>query len=180
MLETRELERLVTQSGDRAYRFAYALCGNDPEARELVQDAFTRVFERAEQYDCALSLETWFLTILKRIYFDRRRYCARRRSLSLDSPIGDGGLTISDTIADPQEIAMLDRLERDEEVGRVRQALTEIPVDSRTILMMVDVEGMTYENAAQVLGCPLGTVRSRMSRARQMLRRRLLGTGVAK
>ena len=179
MLEISALEKLVDEFGGHAYSFALGLTGNEADARELVQDSFVRVFDRAAQYDPARSLESWFLTVMKHIFMDSRRRAERRLGISLDAPVGDGGLTVADGIADAAEEAVLDRLERDEDAARVRRALAALPEDSRTILMMVDVEGMTYEAAAEVLGVALGTVRSRMSRARGFLRDRLLAMEAA-
>ncbi len=179
MLETSELERFVDEYGDHAYSFAMGLTGNEEDARELVQDAFVRIFDRAGQYDSAQSLESWFLTVMKNIFKDSRRRAERRLGVSLDAAVGDDGLTVADSVADAREEALLDRLERLEDVARVRRALDRLPEDSRTILMMVDVEGMTYEQASETLGVALGTVRSRMSRARLFLRDRLLAMEVA-
>lgn len=174
MLERQYLERFVDEFGDRAYRFAYGLCGNEPDARELVQDAFVRIFDRAHQYDRTQSLESWFLTVLKNIFRDGTRRWERRRGLSLDFPVGEDGLTVADGLADEREEALSARLEREESAGLVRRALESLRPEWRAVLALVDVEGMPYEEAARALGWPLGTVRSRVSRARAALRARLL------
>lgn len=185
MLDADTLERFVDEYGDHAYSFALGLCGNEADARELVQESFVRILDRAEQYDESRSeepgkaLENWFLTVMKRIYFDSRRRAERRLGTSLDVPIGPEGLTVADSVPDEREEALLDRLERQEDAARVRRALGALPSDARAILTMVDVEGMTYDAAAKVLECPLNTVRSRMSRARALLRDRLLAMEVA-
>jgi len=179
MLDAETLERFVDEYGNHAYSFALGLCGNEPDARELVQESFVRVLDRAELYDSAGSLESWFLTVMKRLYFDSRRRAERRLGMSLDAPISDDGLTVADAVADEREEAVLDRLERAEDTARVRRALADLPDGARALLTMVDVEGMTYDAAAKVLECPLNTVRSRMSRARAQLRDRLLAMEVA-
>jgi RNA polymerase sigma-70 factor (ECF subfamily) len=179
MLDTSAMERFVEEYGNHAYAFALGLTGNELDARELVQDSFVRIFDRAAQYDASQSLESWFLTVMKNIFRDSRRRAERRLGVSLDTEITDDGLTVADAVADATEEAVLDRLEREEDVARVRRALARLPEDARAILMMVDVEGMTYEKSAEVLGVALGTVRSRMSRARVLLRDRLLAMEVA-
>ena len=168
------MERFVEEYADRAYVFAYGLCGNEPDARELVQEAFVRIFDKADKYDEAQSLETWFLTILKNLFLDGTRRWERKRRISLDAPIGAGGLTVADALPDTREEALLDRLEREDGVARLRDAMKALTAESRAILTLVDVEGMGYERAAQALGWPLGTVRSRLNRARAVLRDRLL------
>ncbi|MDE2490049.1 MAG: sigma-70 family RNA polymerase sigma factor [Elusimicrobia bacterium] len=174
MLERGALERFVDEYADHAYAFALSLCGNEPDARELVQEAFVRIFDKADLYDESQPLSSWFLTILKNLFRDGTRRCERRLKLSLDAPIGRDGLTVADAAADPREEAVLDRLEREESSALVRRALSELPPAARAVLTMVDAEGLGYEDAARVLGCPLGTVRSRLNRARALLRGRLL------
>ncbi len=178
MLKREDLERFVDEYGDHAYGFAYSLCGNETDARELVQEAFVRIFDRADRYDSSKSLESWFMTILKNLFLDGRRRWERKNGVSLDVPVGESGLTVADAIADERETALLERLEREEETARVRGALDGLTPDFRAVLTLVDVDGIGYDRAAEVLGWPVGTVRSRLSRARTALRTRLLEVGV--
>jgi RNA polymerase sigma-70 factor, ECF subfamily len=174
MLERDALERFVDEFGDHAYSFAFGLCGNEADAKELVQNAFVKIFDKAENFDSSQSLESWYMTVLKNLFLDGRRSWDRKRGVSLDEPMGEDGLTVADCVADEREEALLDRLERSEESERVRRALAGLAKDSRAVLMMIDVNGMGYEEAARALDWPLGTVRSRVSRARAALRTRLL------
>jgi RNA polymerase sigma-70 factor (ECF subfamily) len=169
MLETPDLERFVDDYADAAYRFAYALCGNEPDARELVQGAFVRVFDKAALFDGTQSLEAWFKTVLKNMFLDGRRAWDRKHKVSLDAPIGEG-LTVADAVADPRDAAVGADLEREETAAGVRAALAGLPAESRAVLTLVDMEGLGYEETARRLGLPLGTVRSRLSRARAALR----------
>src|SRR3989338_9092499 len=123
MLEQDDLERFVDDYGDHAYNFAYNLCGNEPDAHELVQDSFVKIFDRAERYDSAQSLESWFMTIMKNLFLDGLRRCERRLGSSLDVPMGAEGLTLADSLADARETALLDRLENKEEIKHLRRAL---------------------------------------------------------
>jgi RNA polymerase sigma-70 factor (ECF subfamily) len=179
MLTPDALERFVDDFGGHAYSFAYSLCGNEADARELVQGAFVKIFDRAGSYDASQSLESWYMTVLKNLYLDGTRSWDRKRCDSLDEPLGETGLTVADSIADERETALLDRLERAEDVQRVRRAMTRLTRGSRAVLDLVDVKGLGYEEAGRVLGWPLGTVRSRVSRARASLRSRLLEMEVA-
>lgn len=174
MLERDALERFVDEYADRAYGFAYGLCGNEPDARELVQEAFVRVFDKADLYDESQSLETWFLTVLKNLFRDSRRRWERKSRVSLDSPLGESGLTVADALPDTREEALLERLEREENGARVRAALESLGPETRAVLVLVDMEGAGYEEAAAALEVPLGTVRSRLFRGRETLRRHLL------
>jgi RNA polymerase sigma-70 factor (ECF subfamily) len=178
MLERDALERFVDEFGDHAYGFAYSLCGNEADAKELVQHAFVKVFDKAESFNSSQSLESWYMTVLKNLYLDGTRSWDRKRGISLDAVVGEDGLTVADSVADDREEALLDRLERAEDAANVHKALARLPRDWRIVLTMIDVNGVGYEEAARVLDWPLGTVRSRMSRARAALRTRLLEMGV--
>ena len=173
MLERDALERFVEQYADRAYRFAYGLCGNEPDARELVQEAFVKVFDRAALYDESQPLESWFLTVLKNVFRDGVRRWERRSRVSLDIPLGGEGLSVADAVGDPRDEPPLDRLEREEDLARLRGAIRSLPPPDRGVLMLVDVEGLRYEEAGRVLGWPLNTVRSRVFRARAAVRKTL-------
>src|ERR1039458_5060143 len=97
MLERDALERFVDEFGDHAYSFAFALCGNETDAKELVQNAFVKIFDKAERFDSSLSLESWYMTVLKNLFLDGTRRWDRKRSVSLDE-IGDDGLTVADSL----------------------------------------------------------------------------------
>lgn len=181
MLERNELERFVEQYADKAYWFAFGLSRNEPDARDLVQAAFVRLFDCADAYDAKLgTLENWFLTILRNIHLDFVRRAERKYGVSLDMPIlGMEGLTVADTIADRREPALLDRLEREDTGERVRAAMEGLTPMLREALILVDMEGLRYEQVADLLGCPLNTIRSRIVRARLTFKKLLLEKEVA-
>mgnify|MGYP001601965144 CR=1 FL=1 len=176
MLNIIDFESFVDRYADRAYWYAYGLSNNEPDARELVQAAFVRLFDSAGTYDAGQSsLENWFLTILRNVHLDFVRRVERRRGVSLDMPIlGTDGLTVADALPDRREPALLERLERREDGERVQAALRELSPALRSVAVLVDMEGLGYEEAAKILDCPLNTVRSRIVRARIALRERLL------
>ena len=179
MIDPQDLERFVDEFGDHAYSFAYSLCGNEPDAKELVQDAFVKIFDKAERFDSARSLESWYMTVLKNLFLDGRRRWERKYGDSLDMVIGAYGMTVADSVPDAREEALLDRLERLERQDLVHQAIAKLTPDNRAVLMMIDVNGMGYDETAKTLGWPLNTVRSRVSRARAFLRAKLLEMEVA-
>lgn len=175
MLEITELERFVERYAEKAYAYAYGLSNNEPDARELVQAAFVKLFDSAGTYDSGqASLENWYLTILRNVHLDFVRRVARKRGLSLDMPIGTDGLTLADALPDLREQALIDRLESQEDGDRVQAALQELSPALRAVAVLVDMEGLRYEEAAKILDCPLNTVRSRIVRARIELRQHLL------
>lgn len=172
------IERFIAEYSERAYQCAYHFCGNADEAKELVQEAFFRAIRRWEQYDASQPLENWFLTILRNLYYDGLKRFERRGVVSLDAPrdaeAGDEGEAFGDVMADEREGELLARLEREESAQDVRAALEALSPEHRAILTLCDVQGLGYHELTQVLDCPLGTVRSRLSRARSALKRKLL------
>ncbi len=171
-------EALIEANANKAYCFALGLSGNEEEAKELVQEAFAKALERIDMHDPEKPFEAWFLTILKHLYLDGKKKYERRYGQSLDMPINESGLTVADGIADIREMSLLDRLEREESTNLVRRAMQALTPDARAVLLMIDLEGLGYEEAAAVMGCPLNTLRSRIVRARAALKERLLALEV--
>ncbi len=174
-----KLERFVTDYSERGYQFAYGLCGNGEDAKELVQEAFCRILRHWDRYDDSQPLETWFLSILRNVYVDSVKRYERRFGLSLDAPVcadRDGGATLADMLADSNEEGVLERLSRESLAGEVRRAFAGLKLEHKAVLNLCDVEDLSYEEMAQVLDCPVGTVRSRVSRAREALKQAMLDT----
>jgi RNA polymerase sigma-70 factor (ECF subfamily) len=177
------LERFVQEYGERAYQFAFRLCGNVEQAKDLVQDSFCRLLRNWDSYDPSQALEGWFFAIMKNIYFDHCRSFEARNMVSLSDTLegekdeeGPGGR--ADRM-DSGEEAVLELLERGEAAGLVREALATLTHEHRGILTLCDMEGLTYDEIARVTGVPTGTVRSRVFRAREALRRALSGGPLA-
>lgn len=168
-------EDFVTRYADRAFASAYRLSGNADEARELVQEAFLRLLNHWEQVDIA-EVENYYFRVLRNTALERRRNAERRREVPLDDgpTPWDGGL--AEVVADGKGSA-LDDLERGERDLHVRRALRALPPEQRMTLMLTDMEGRSYEAAAALLEVPVGTVRSRLARARLAFRRALSGLG---
>jgi len=173
------IEAFVETYAEKGYQFAYRLCGNAEDAKELVQEAFVRLMAKWESYDDDQPLDNWFLSIVRNLYFDGLRRYERRNGVPLDAPVPDlaSGESFAEILADREEEPLLSRLERQEAVDTVRRALASLSAEHRAILTMVDVDGLGYEEAAEVLDCPLGTIRSRISRARAAFKKALLAEG---
>jgi RNA polymerase sigma-70 factor (ECF subfamily) len=174
----RVFEQFVQSQGERAYRFAYHLCGDPEEAKELVQEALCRVLRHWDRYDPGRPLESWFFTILRHVFLDGRRLASRRLTSSLDAPPPGARCPWEELLPDAQEPA-LERLEREEAARLAARALEGLRYEHRAVLHLCDGQGLRYEEIARVLKVPVGTVRSRISRARIALRAALarpLGT----
>ena len=171
-----QFQRFVREYGERAFQFAYRLTGNIEEAKDLVQESFYRVLRSWDRYDRSRSLEAWFFTILRHAFLDGRKRYERRHAVSLDRTVrpcgGEEAKTYEELLPDNEQ-TVLEGLERDEVAQEVRRTLDRLPYDHRVVLTLCDMEGHSYEEISKVLDVPVGTVRSRISRARLAFRREM-------
>ena len=170
-------DRLIEEHADVAYAAAFRLTGNAADAADLVQEAFLRAMAKAELYDPAFAFGPWLHRILFRVYLNRRRGAQRRREVPLeprtDDDSGPADLPEQDGSESPEAA-----LERSELQRSIAQALDSLPELLRACVILVDVEGRAYDEAACILGWPWGSVAGRLYRARRLLRERLSEEGV--
>ena len=165
-------EELVLRHQSQIYRVAYRLAGNHDDAEDLAQEAIIEAFRAFDRYQPGTYFDRWLFRIMSRTYIDTVRRRNRRSTVSLDAPMGPGGdplvTVMGDSKEDPQQ--MTEAVDLD---GTVQAALDRLPEEFRTAVVLADIEGLPYDEVANVLRCPVGTVRSRLHRARQMLREAL-------
>jgi RNA polymerase sigma-70 factor (ECF subfamily) len=167
-------EHLFQRSQRRAYNLAYRLTGNSADAEDVTQDAYVRAWHNFDSYDATRSFEGWLFRIITNRVIDLRRRQKRVPMYSLDSPIhGDeDGQPLAHEFAapdsDPEQIVVGPVMEE-----KLQKALAALPTDYRTAILLCDVEQRSYQEIADRMRCALGTVRSRIHRARVMLRKRL-------
>ncbi len=150
---------LVAAYQDWVYNVAYRITGNAEDARDAAQETFVKAFRALPRYRPQAAFGTWLYRIAVNTALDIVR---RRRAVppaSLDDAILPGG------VYNPEEEA-----ERGEVRRRVHQALQRLSPEHRAVVVLRDLQGLAYEEIAAVLGIPVGTVRSRLSRARDALR----------
>ncbi len=186
---SQEFETLLRRSYSRAYTAAYRMMGNAADAEDLTQEAFVRVWAAFDRYDRSRPFEGWLFRILSNLAIDRWRRGAAASVCSLDAE-GSGGRAagsragglrdgksapLLSCLADERPSAMPEQSFLRAETGRhVRSALSALPGDYRRAVLLADVQGYSYEEIAQHVGCPVGTIRSRLHRGRQLLRQNLL------
>ena len=162
-------EELVLRHQTRIYRVAYRLTGNHDDAEDLAQEAIIEAFRAFDRYQPGTYFDRWLSRIMSRTFIDVVRRRNRRPVVSLDAPAGPGGdplvTLLGDTTQDPQQ--MTETMDLD---GAIQAALDGLPEEFRTAVVLVDIEGLSYDEVASALRCPVGTVRSRLHRARQILR----------
>jgi RNA polymerase sigma-70 factor (ECF subfamily) len=166
-------ERLIAAHVPLVRRFARAFVRSPEAADDLAQDALLKVYRSIAGYRFQSSFSTWLYAIVRNVYLDDARSRAGRERAA-ERPLGAGGVD-DDPTADPDAARADHRLLREEVRRRVWAALAEVPQDFRTTLVLFDIEGLTYEEIAAIESAPLGTVKSRLSRGREHLRRLLGG-----
>jgi RNA polymerase sigma-70 factor (ECF subfamily) len=167
------LESLLREHEGEARQFAYRLAGNSDEAEDLVQEASYRVLRAWKSYDPVKSFQGWYLTIVKNLFRDARRSVRRQRVISLDAPKkGEWDKSIGEAFTDG-EAGIPEQIEKRETARAVRRTLNTLRENQLAVVTLCDMEGVSYEAAARRLGLSIGTLRSRLCRARAALRREL-------
>jgi RNA polymerase sigma-70 factor (ECF subfamily) len=168
-----EKRRLFEQEAmphlDSLFTAALYLTRNREEANDLCQETVLRAYRSFHQFTAGTNCRAWLLTILHNL-FRSSRSRARPEHLSVTSEdferaIESESLKTSDSFANPEAIVVERNFDR-----LVQKALQDLPTDFKAALILVDLEDMTYKDAAGVLEVPIGTVRSRVSRGRALLR----------
>ena len=139
----------------RLRAFAVSLCGNVDRANDLVQDALVRALANIDSFRAGTNLNAWLFTILRNHF--RSEYRKRRREVE----DADGSYTES-LKSQPEQIGRLEFVE-------LTVALARLPDDQREALLLVAASGFSYEEAAEICGCAVGTIKSRINRARSRL-----------
>ncbi|OYP36146.1 RNA polymerase sigma factor [Rhodopirellula sp. MGV] len=155
---------LVRQNQDRLFASMMQVTGSPEEAEEVTQDAFIRAFTKLDTFQRNSQFFTWLYRIAFNSALTRRR--KKRARVSLDQIREDNGLEIADN-KDAVDEGML----RDERVNLVRNAIDTLTDEHRRILTLREMEDFAYEEIAEILEISIGTVRSRLSRARGQLKR---------
>lgn len=160
--------QLVDQTHGVVYRLALRMVGSSAEAEDVVQETYVRVWKglgKIRDHRAALG---WICKVTRNVSVDRIRHQKRRKAHSLDREIGEGLGPLIDTIASddvgPEEAAASEQFR-----NAVRELVESLKEKHRTVLLLREVDGMSYEELSEALGVPVGTVESRLHRARKEL-----------
>jgi RNA polymerase sigma-70 factor (ECF subfamily) len=166
--------RLILAYQDRLYSQAYRVLGDPQSADDATQEAFISAFKNLRSFRGG-SFRAWLLRIVTNACYDELRRRKRRPTTPLE-PIDDAGDEIESPhwIADPGELPE-ENIERSELGLAIQDCLDQLPEDFRVVVVLVDVQGLDYLEAADVIGKPLGTIKSRLARARNRMRECLQG-----
>jgi len=165
--KSRRFEGLIRDTNRQAYAFAYRLTGNAAEAEDLVQEAYVRAYRFFDKYDDRLPFLSWLYRIISNTHIDLIRRRGRLRTTSLDSTTAESGGTWD--VADDSHTAEQSMLHASVDAP-LQAALESMNHEFRTAVLLADVEGMAYEEVAEVMKTSVGTVRSRIHRGRKQLR----------
>ena len=157
------VEPAVIEHIDGLYRYALALTRSRSETEDLVQETYVRAFAAIGRLRADSNVKSWLFTILRNIFFNQLRRQRTTHLVEMDDQ--EGVMDIAETGKDPYAL-YVSRMEREQ----VREAIRQLPLDFREVILLREFEDLSYQEIAAILGCPAGTVMSRLARARARLR----------
>jgi|SRR5262245_43115745 len=164
--------QIVEEASQGLYRYAVVLSRDRVEAQDLVQETCVRAIRGVDSLRPGTNVEGWLFTILRNIWFNqlrRRRTAPKVVELELEEAPAQYGVAASE---DPHSI-YVSKVEH----RQIREAIEQLPLEFREVVLLREYEQLSYEDIASILGCPRGTVMSRLARARSKLRSLLSGKG---
>jgi RNA polymerase sigma-70 factor (ECF subfamily) len=167
-------EKLVEIYQNKVYTLCVRLAGNHADAQDVAQEAFIKAYRALGSFRNEADFGTWLHRITVNAWLNFRRKDGGRQPVSLDETYPDeSGSGMQREVAAPDGDPLRE-LEEKEFRTLVRAALDSLSGEHREVLVLREIEGYSYEETARMLGCSLGTVKSRLSRAREMMRRRMI------
>ena len=160
-IRSRKLGGLLEERRERLYRLAVSWCHDAMLAEDLVQDTLGKALQKYEQLNDPSKLDAWLFRILHNTWMEYLRKHKPTTDLDDINPLDKE--TPESNFSDQQLVV------------RVQQAITTLPMSQRQVITLVDIEGFSYVIVAEILDIPIGTVMSRLSRARATLKKRLIG-----
>jgi RNA polymerase sigma-70 factor, ECF subfamily len=167
-------EEEALELSDQVYRVARRLVSSREEAEDLVQETYARAFRSRRSFTPGTNLRAWLFRILTNLNIDRGRREQRAPDLQ---PMEEGDYYLYNRLeqdGNEDEERVVERLSQD----AIVQALSAVPHNFRDVLVLVDIGDFSYQDAAQILDVPVGTVMSRLHRGRRVLKRELADTAV--
>ena len=162
-------DQLISKHRQRAYQYAFRLTHDPEEAADIVADAFLRMYRAIDNFKGDSAFTTWMFRIATNCFLDIRKKKRSKPAISLESTVlttdGEVSFQFEDSSASPHE-----RAERAEAMNAVRMAISMLPDYQRAIILMYHSEMQSYDEIAHALNLPIGTVKSRLNRARLSLR----------
>ena len=165
---------LVRKYEKQVYNFAYRLTGNYDDANDVAQDAFLRVFNAIGTFRGDASFSTWLFRITTNVFLDERKRARAHPQASLDEYLELGESSVTRQIEDPSPTPEA-VLEESERAQLLQKAVEDLPENQRAMVTLYHGQQKSYEEIAEIMDLPIGTVKSRLNRARLALKEKLSG-----
>lgn len=167
-------EVLISRHQSKILSLCCRLIGNSSEARDLAADVFADAFQSISTFRRESKFSTWLYRIASNRSFSRLREIVRdrKRFVSQESDSDEAGAVYEPSLPASQTVHPIRQLELDETKAKIRLVLSKLNKDQARILLLHDLEELPYLEIAEILGCPTGTVMSRLSRAREAFRKK--------
>jgi RNA polymerase sigma factor (sigma-70 family) len=156
-------EKLTYHIKDKLFRFALRITGNKPEAEDVVQEVFLKIWDKREEMSTVLNQEAWCMTLTKNLAFDKIK-SKHRKTDDIDEAFNlqDSKTNVYQTVETSDTMAI------------IKQIMSQLPDNQRLVMHLRDIEDMTYEEIAVSLEMPMSQVKVNLHRARQRVREQLL------
>lgn len=156
---------------DALKTFAYHLSYNDDDANDLVQETYMKAHRFIDKYDQGTNAKAWLFKILKNAYINEYRKKSKRpKKVDFEDIVSYQN---SDSASSTKYLDLRQEIFENMMGDEVTIAINALPIDFRTVILLCDIEGFTYEEISKIIDVPIGTVRSRLFRARNMLKEKL-------
>lgn len=168
----REFEREALPHTDLLYNYALRMTNNTADADDLLQETFLKAYRFWDKYETGTNIRAWLFRIMKNSYINRYRKEIKTPTTVDYDEVEDFYTSVKDRASESNDLQ--ENLYRNLLDDDVAAAVSELPEDFRTVVLLCDIEGLSYEEIAEFVDIPLGTVRSRLHRGRKLLREKLL------
>lgn len=171
------LGRLLEMHEKPMFNVCYRMLGNHDDAAEVTQEAMLKIVEHVQDFNGQSQITTWMTRIAINLSLSRLRRRKVRRAVTMEGGNNvheDQTTTLRQELADHREPAPDSRVEEGEMLEHLQEAMNRLAEDFRAVLVLRDIQQMEYQEVAQVLGVPIGTIKSRLFRARLALRHEML------
>ena len=168
-------DRLVLKHKDRLFNLCYRLLGDYEEANDSAQETFIKVYRSLKKFRFESAFSTWLYRIAVNTCKNKLKssaYRQERRMVPLDNPVSTNRSSPGREIHDESQTPATE-LEKKERMRAIQEAINKLPSEQKEVVTLRDIEGFSYEEVAEITGCNLGTVKSRLARARLDLRKKL-------
>jgi RNA polymerase sigma-70 factor (ECF subfamily) len=165
-------EELISIYEKKAYNIAFRIMGNEEDAKDMTQEAFVRIFKAIANFKEQSSFSTWMYRIVTNVCLDEIRKRKNEKVISIDSGLetedGEIKLELKSNTETPEEI-----YQRKQNKQVIVDAIKELNDEYRSVIVLRDVQGFSYDEIAEILSCSIGTVKSRINRGRNLLKDKL-------